>query len=105
MEKVIEPLHECWDDMKIAIELVKRIPWAHRRIIPWKDVDEFNEWKIKGSGLTFSAFKEKGYVVVPPKYRKYEREGFRTPTGKVELYSTLLEKHGYDPLPGFKEPA
>ena len=103
-QKAIEPLYECWDDMKIAIELVKRIPWAHRRIIPWEDVEEFNEWKLKGTGLTFSEFKEKGYIVVPPKYRKYEGEGFRTPTGKVELYSTVLEKHGYDPLPGFKEP-
>ena len=30
--------------------------------------------------------------------------GFPTPTGKVELYSTKLEKLGYDPLPYFKEP-
>lgn len=103
-QKVVEPLYECWDDMKIAIELVKRISWAHRRIIPWKDVDEFNEWKINGTGLTFNEFKEQGYIVVPPKYRKYEEGGFRTPTGRVELYSTILERHGYDPLPGFKEP-
>ena len=103
-QKVIEPLYECWDDMKIAIELVKRIPWAHRRIIPWDDVNEFNEWKVKGTGLTFNEFKKKGYIVAPPKYKKYEEKGFRTPTGKVELYSTTLEKHGYDPLPGFQEP-
>ena len=59
-------------------------------------MDEFNEWKINGTGLTFNEFKEQGYIVVPPKYRKYEEGGFRTPTGRVELYSTILERK---PLP------
>jgi hypothetical protein len=27
-----------------------------------------------------------------------------TPTGKVELYSTILEKLGYDPLPSYEKP-
>jgi anaerobic selenocysteine-containing dehydrogenase len=37
-------------------------------------------------------------------YQKYEENGFGTITGKVELYSTLFEKLGYDPLPYFEEP-
>jgi anaerobic selenocysteine-containing dehydrogenase len=36
-------------------------------------------------------------------YRKYEQRGFSTPTGKVELYSTVLEKWEYDPLPCYRE--
>jgi len=31
--------------------------------------------------------------------------GLATPTGKVELHSTILELLGYDPLPGYTEPA
>ena len=38
-------------------------------------------------------------------YKKYVEQGFPTPSGKVELYSTTLEGHGYDPLPAFREPA
>ena len=30
--------------------------------------------------------------------------GFATPTGKVELYSTMMERLGYDPLPHYREP-
>ncbi len=30
--------------------------------------------------------------------------GFGTPSGKVELRSTILDALGYDPLPGFEEP-
>jgi len=36
-------------------------------------------------------------------YKKYERKGFATPTGKVELYSKTLEEWGYDPLPQYRE--
>jgi len=103
-QKVIEPLYECWDDLKILIELVKRIPWANRKAVPWNDVNECNEWMVKGMGITFEDFKKRGYIAVPHQYKKYEGQGFDTPTGKVELYSTILEKHGYDPLPSYREP-
>jgi len=103
-QKAIEPLYECWDDLKIVIELVKRIPWANRELVPWNNVDECYEWMVKGMGITFGDFKKKGYIIAPPKYKKYEEKGFDTPSDEVELYSTIFEKHGYDPLPSFREP-
>jgi len=103
-QKAIEPLGECWDDLKIVIELVKRIPWANREVVPWNDTNECFEWMIKGTGLTFDEFKKKGYVTVPTKFKKYEERGFETPSGRVELYSTIFEKFGCDPLPSFREP-
>jgi anaerobic selenocysteine-containing dehydrogenase len=103
-QKVIEPLYECWHDMKISIELVKRIPWANRKFLPWDSVEEFNDWRVKGLSLTFEEFRKKGCIIEPMKYRKYEQRGFETPTGKVELYSTTLENFGYDPLPTYVEP-
>jgi anaerobic selenocysteine-containing dehydrogenase len=45
---------------------------------------------------------EKRYEQIDPDTGK--PKGFATPTGKVELYSTILEKLGYDPLPDYKEP-
>jgi anaerobic selenocysteine-containing dehydrogenase len=103
-QKAIEPLYECWHDMKIVIELIKRISWANRKFLPWNSVEEFNEWRVKGLGITFEEFKEKRFIMKPMEYKKYEREGFETPTGKVELYSTIFEKLGYDPLPTYTEP-
>ena len=43
-------------------------------------------------------------MTVPFRYRKYEDGGFRTPTGKIELYATRLEQMGYAPLPHYEEP-
>ena len=45
-------------------------------------------------------------------YRKWEKgrlradgaPGFDTPTGKFEIASTILEEHGYEPLPKYTEP-
>lgn len=42
--------------------------------------------------------------IPPPRNKKYEEGGFGTPTGKFELYSTILDTLGYDPLPHFEEP-
>jgi anaerobic selenocysteine-containing dehydrogenase len=105
-QKVLEPMGECWHDMKMSIELAKRIPWADRQYLPWDDVDEFNEELVSGAGFTFKELKEKSCMIIedPVKYRRYEEKGFATPTGKVELYCTTFEKYGYDPLPFYWEP-
>lgn len=102
--KAVEALHECRDDLQIVIDLVRRIPWADRGLVPWDDVYACYDWMVSGMGMSFREFQEKGYVVVPPKYEKHEACGFDTPTGKVELYSTLFEKHGLDPMPEYQEP-
>jgi anaerobic selenocysteine-containing dehydrogenase len=55
-------------------------------------------------GTDYEGLKAQGSVVVPIEYRKHERRGFKTPTGKVELYSTELARLGYPPLPTYAEP-
>jgi thiosulfate reductase/polysulfide reductase chain A len=67
-------------------------------------MDEFTAWRIKGMGLSFDDLYEQGPMAIERHYRKYEKRGFRTPSGKVELYSSVFEKLGYDPLPVFREP-
>ena len=102
-QQVIEPLGESWDDMKIVKELVNRVPWANQDLLFWKDTNELNEAFVRGTGITFRELKERGYLVKSHiQYKKYEEKGFLTATKKVELYSTLFEKYGYDrsPIPG-----
>lgn len=103
-QKAVEPLYESRDDLEIIIELVKRTPWADRRLVPWDNVQACYDWLVEGTGMTFSEFRERGTISVEPAYEKYKGNGFDTPSGKVELYSTLFEKYGYSPLPVFREP-
>jgi anaerobic selenocysteine-containing dehydrogenase len=43
-------------------------------------------------------------ISFPVSYRKYEETDFRTPSGKIELKSSILEGAGYEPLPHHIEP-
>jgi anaerobic selenocysteine-containing dehydrogenase len=73
---------------------------------PWKNLDEANDYRLKNFGMTLDEFaQKKGWDIEPLQFKSYEKEGFRTPTGKVELRSTIFETLGYDPLPHFEEPA
>lgn len=72
---------------------------------PWKTDEEAYDYRLAPLGYTFKEFMDRGGIEAPPlEYKKYERLGFSTPTGKVELASTILEKLGYDPLPKYVEP-
>ncbi|MEM3551336.1 MAG: molybdopterin-dependent oxidoreductase [Candidatus Bathyarchaeia archaeon] len=99
--RVVAPLGECKDERWIAGEIIKRM--GLKPIIPI-DVKEYNDWRLKRLGITWDELKQKYCFIMPHQYKRYEKEGFDTPTGKIELYSTFLEKLGYEPLPEHKEP-
>jgi anaerobic selenocysteine-containing dehydrogenase len=96
-QKVVE-IGECWQDHKIFLELGKRMgqEW-------WDTVEDTLDYLLEPTGLTWEQFKEKGYLKGDMAYYKYKKGGFPTPTRKVELYSTILEDWGRDPLPKYTE--
>jgi anaerobic selenocysteine-containing dehydrogenase len=100
-QKVIEPLWECWSDVKILSELAKRLGFGQYF---WDDENKYLDYLLMPTGITFEELKRRGMIEVPMKYRKYEEKGFETPSKKVEIYSSTLEKAGYDPLPFYREP-
>jgi formate dehydrogenase (coenzyme F420) alpha subunit len=75
---------------------------------PWVNEKEGIDYQLEPLGITTGDLEANPaglFYGEPPRYRRYELEGFRTPTGKVELYSHVLASYGYDPLPGYEEPA
>jgi len=101
--KVVNPPGECWDDRLIVIELGKRIG----EDVPWNTIDEWNNYCLESLKMTFEELKAQPEhkIEFPVEFKKYKNPGWRwnTPTGKIELYSTLFKKFGYDPLPDYKE--
>jgi thiosulfate reductase/polysulfide reductase chain A len=100
-QKAIEPEFDTRDEREITYEVIRRM--GLRFPAEWDTVEKQNDMRVNGMGITFDEFKKKGYMVEPIRYRKYEEKGFDTPSGKVELYSSILEKFGYDPLPYYQE--
>ncbi|MCJ7594065.1 MAG: molybdopterin-dependent oxidoreductase, partial [Desulfobacterales bacterium] len=109
MVKAVEPPGEARSTYWIYNELGRRIEPKH-----WfETVDDLFNHFIRRSGITFKEFQKIGWLRKTgkeQKYYKYKTDhwrkggGFRTRTGKVELYSTAMEKFGYDPLPYYVEP-
>jgi anaerobic selenocysteine-containing dehydrogenase len=104
--KVIEPVGESWDELKISHEIIKRMGlkftlWHELQERGWEGYEDF---QLKDTGFAFKDIKAGEYIFAPMEYRKYENNGFQTPTGKVELYSSIFEEFGYDPLPSHVEP-
>ena len=92
---------ECRSDEEIFIELARKMKLP----VGTESVDEVLANQLaNGCGVSLAEIRERGFYKMPMRYRKYEDEGFRTPTGKIELYSTRLEAMGYDPLPHYEEP-
>ena len=90
----------CRADEDIMIDLAQRLN------LPGADesVEDIINYRLEPLGIDFNELKEKVTVFPPHEYRKFEKNGFQTLSGKVELYSEILEMSGYDPLPSYKEP-
>ena len=72
--------------------------------MPWRSREEFNRFLIGASGISMEALRRDGFARFPYELGDFENQVFATPTGKVELHSTQLEKLGLDPLPDYVAP-
>ena len=92
---------ECRSDFEILNDLAHRVGQG---AFWWDDFEGGLDYILQPMGLTWKEFKEsRDRVKVPLEYYKYREKGFSTPTKKFELYSTAMEKLGYDPLPQYRE--
>jgi anaerobic selenocysteine-containing dehydrogenase len=109
INKVVDPPGEAWPDNKIFNELGKRMAPQY-----WfSDVEEMLDHELRKAQITWEEFSRTGWLAKTGQdqpYYKYRTDywrkggGFPTATGKVELYSTVMEELGYDPLSHHTEP-
>ena len=97
---IVPGSYEHYRDFDIWRELGLRLGQASDW--PWQTLEEALDYRLKPLGYTLKTFPR--VVVRPLVEKKYEKQGFATTTGKVELYSTVLESLGYDALPKYLVP-
>ena len=92
---------ECKQDEDIMVEICRRLDTEHGQESPQEVYDS-----MLRSNLDFGweDLKKMGFYQPEFKWRKYEQNGFATPTKKIELFSTRMKEMGYDPLPCYEEP-
>lgn len=104
--KLVEPPEECREDIRILHDIAGRMTvkgYIEKNLIPWKNYDELMESSFSDSELSYQSLCDNGPIIREPDYRKYVKQGFKTPSGKVELNSSRMERYGYEPLPTFRE--
>lgn len=111
--RVIPPLYESRSDLEIIFDLAKRLGVGEHFF--GGDIEAAFNHQLAPSGLTVQQLRAHPMgmrFAAQTRYQKYAEldpqtghpRGFRTPTRKIEIYSTTFAKAGYDPLPVYQEP-
>lgn len=106
-QRAIQPMYErrndynFWKDLGVALGQSEH--W------PWETVEDAYFAKIEPLGYgteNYDQFVEWYRFHFPERqYQKYLKQGFATPSGKVELYSSVMKDLGYPPMPEYVGPA
>ncbi len=85
---------EARSDFDIALGIIKRLDARGiseaRRFFPWESKRAFNEFLLGDGPISMAELLETGYASFPYELGNFDKAGFRTGTGKLELYSERL---------------
>ncbi|MFQ5852077.1 MAG: molybdopterin-dependent oxidoreductase [Candidatus Binatia bacterium] len=108
-QPLVKPLGQSKPFMDILIDLAHRVGEGMERYFSFSPQEYWEAslahiGKLRAAG-GLSYLKERGVWFdseARPNYRSYQREGFKTPSGKFEVYSTVLKEKGFSPLPSYQ---
>jgi len=106
-QPVIPPIGQSRPDIDIICDLADRLKLDDSLLSQGHEA--CMDWIMAPIGLKMAdlkAFPQGRFIDDQPEtpYLKYEKDGFPTPTGKMEFTSSLLAEAGLDPLPRYMEP-
>lgn len=104
--RAIEPMGECMSDIMFWVEMGKKMGYG--QYFPWTRDEEVLDEVLKKADCSVAELQEANprglFIMEKNEPRRYEKEGFNTPSRKVEFYSEKMARYGYDPLPTYHEP-
>ena len=100
LQQKVAQIGECRSDVTILNQLARRLGMDHF----FDNEQALCDYILSPAGLTFEQFKKRKHHCLPMRYRKFEEKGFRTPSGKAELASSIVARVGGDPVPHYVEP-
>lgn len=102
-EQAVQPPGECRSVFDFWSGLADRLGLADQ--IPARSLTEMLDLRLEPMGMSHAEFVAAYDMrIARHEYRSYRRTGFGTPSGKVELSSSVLAEMGLDPLPYYREP-
>jgi len=102
------PQGEARAELDIALPLLEKMARRQaltRHLLPWQSQREFNLYLLGDCGIPIEELEQTGYKQLSAEPVTPEERPFATRSGKIELYSPVLEELGLDPLPNYAAPA
>lgn len=98
-DAVIPPVGDSWPDWKIVFELGRRLGLNEE--FPWQTAEEAIDYQLAPAGVTVEQLRAngKGLRIEAMRYEKYRDQPFKTPSGKVEFFSSRLAEAGFSGTP------
>ncbi len=102
-QPVVEPLYDTRDPYWITRQLAVRLGLESR--MPCQTMEEALDRQFSEIGSTLAEVSRTGFINGhgKPYYSSGAKPRFRTPSGKIELYSHQLAQAGLDPIPRYEE--
>jgi thiosulfate reductase/polysulfide reductase chain A len=101
-----EPRHETKPAWWMAKGIAERLGLGE--YFPWQDYTEVLDWQLQQVDSSLAEMQQVGVKRFPRKTPVYFADdqpvAFNTPSGKIELHSTMLADAGQDPLPRYTPP-
>jgi thiosulfate reductase/polysulfide reductase chain A len=103
--QAVEPRYDSKPKWWIIKQLAERLGVG--QYFPYEGIDDLIAWQLADMGLSQSDFDEKGFVELTSKQILYDRKtglgaGFKTPSGKLEFVTSMLEENGIPSFPPYK---
>ncbi len=101
-EKAVEPRYDTMDGAMILKRIAQKLGIGD--YFPYDNMDELVDWQLEGTGFTREDFKKKGFVAYGSDQIFWDRNNlpFKTPSGKIEFKSSLLEDAGFESFPKYE---
>jgi anaerobic selenocysteine-containing dehydrogenase len=101
VQQQVTRIAQCRSDYEILKGLAHKMGFNNDF---WDTEQAALDFILHPAGITFEEFRKIGILQGTKEYGGHERNGFATPSGKVEIYSSKLKDMGFDPLPAYHAP-
>ena len=102
-QPVIEPQGEAKSALWIYKELGTRLGLSD--FFQYKDEEDYLNQQLAPLGVSLADIRQKGYVELPEKGPELAAEPtWNTPSSKIEIFSSTLDKGGFPGVPQWQEP-
>ncbi|MBU0514126.1 MAG: molybdopterin-dependent oxidoreductase [Proteobacteria bacterium] len=102
--QAVEPLYDSRPAWWIFTELVKLV--GRGEYFPYEDITDMWDHQLQGTGVKIEDFAAKGSVglVTDPVWLDRDELPFKTPSGRIELVSSVLTEAGFPSLAPYESP-